>query len=46
MKYELSESQMKTIKGGLLPFHVVLFIDAALIGFMSGYIYESYTSDH
>jgi len=46
MKRTISISEMKKVRGGFLPFVVILAIDAALLGFMSGYIYESFTSDH
>jgi hypothetical protein len=43
---ELDHKEVKTNKAGFLPFLLVIAIDAAVLGFMSGYIYESYTSDH
>ena len=46
MKRTLSIPEMKKVRGGFLPFVVILVIDAALLGFMSGYIYESFTNDH
>ncbi len=46
MKRALSIPEMKKASGGFLPFVVILVIDAALLGFMTGYIYESFTSDH
>ena len=46
MKRALSIPEMKEVRGGFLPFVVILVIDATLLGFMSGYIYESFTSDH
>lgn len=46
MKRTLSIPEMKKVRGGFLPFVVILVIDATLLGFMSGYIYESFTNDH
>ena len=46
MKRALSIPEMKKVRGGFLPFVLILVIDATLLGFMSGYIYESFTSDH
>lgn len=43
---ELNHKEVQTTRAGFLPFLVVLAVDAVLLGFMGGYIYESYTSDH
>lgn len=43
---ELNHKEVRATKAGFLPFLVIIAIDAAVLGFMSGYIYESYTSDH
>lgn len=43
---QLDHKEVKVSKAGFLPFLVVIAIDAAVLGFMSGYIYESFTSDH
>lgn len=43
---ELSSQEVVNCQGGLLPLLLVLATDAVLLGFMGGYLYESFASDH
>ena len=43
---ELNHKEVRAAKAGFLPFLVIIAIDAAVLDFMSGYINDSYTSDH
>ena len=43
---EMKSKEIADCQGGLLPLLLILATDAVLLGFMGGYTYESFVSDH
>ncbi len=43
---ELKDCETVKHGGGFLPLALLLVADAAILGYMGGYLYESFTSDH
>ncbi|WP_421804787.1 hypothetical protein [Flagellimonas sp.] len=43
---EMSQHDTIDYQGGILPLLLIVATDAMLLGFMGGYIYESFASDH
>lgn len=43
---EMNSQEIIDCQGGILPLLLILATDAVLLGFMGGYTYESFVSDH